>query len=244
MDDARREQVRARVEQLVRDGMPHPLAVAVAHGVLDLSDALERMARRQRVDRMMAEHDLSRALATQIALGHASLDDVLTRRRLEQLRATDWHRSVLDPGGGPLVLLMHGDKRLTARVAESAPYFVRLQPVDERGNAQGDPVDVHKLQLKIAYPVAAWKEFRKVLKRDKDLQANPLAPVPRPQDRFGCSDKRLFKLAERKVEVSATTLEGEVLRGTVAWFSRFEIGLAIKGGSVITVFRHALHALG
>jgi len=244
MDDARREQVRARVEQLVRDGMPHPLAVAVAHGVLDLSDALERMARRQRVDRMMAEHDLSRALATQIALGHASLEDVLTRRRLEQLRATDWHRSVLDPDGGPLVLLMHGDTRLMARVLDSAPYFVRLQPVDERGTTTGDPVEVHKLQLKIAYPVPAWKEIRKVLKRDKDLQANPLPPIPRPQDRFGCSDKRLFKLAERKVELSITPLEGEVLRGTVAWFSRFEIGLAIKGGAVITVFRHALHALG
>jgi sRNA-binding regulator protein Hfq len=42
------------------------------------------------------------------------------------------------------------------------------------------------------------------------------------------------------VEVTATTLEGEQLRGVVVWFGRYEFGLKLKGDAEITVFRHAL----
>ena len=33
------------------------------------------------------------------------------------------------------------------------------------------------------------------------------------------------------------------IRGVVAWFSRFEFGLRVRGGAEITIFRHALYDL-
>ena len=41
----------------------------------------------------------------------------------------------------------------------------------------------------------------------------------------------------------ATLLEGEQLRGRVAWLSRYEFGLAQDGAEVVTIFRHALDDL-
>ena len=78
--------VRARAEELVATGMPFQMAMAVASGRLQLNDALERMVRQDQVLRMMERHDLSRALATQIAMGHADLDVVLARRRMDEHR--------------------------------------------------------------------------------------------------------------------------------------------------------------
>jgi sRNA-binding regulator protein Hfq len=50
----------------------------------------------------------------------------------------------------------------------------------------------------------------------------------------------LFGYHDVGIEVVVTLLEGEVLRGIVAWFSRYEFALTVKGGVQVTVFRHAL----
>ena len=61
------------------------------------------------------------------------------------------------------------------------------------------------------------------------------------QDRYGCSDKRLFRYLDSAVTVAVTTLEGEVFTGKVAWMGRWEFGLKLEKSDVEVVFwRHAL----
>ena len=79
--------VRARVDELVTSGMPVAMAHAVANGRLDLNEALERLAQASEIERVMRDHDLSRALATQVVLGHADLQAYLIRRRFDEHRA-------------------------------------------------------------------------------------------------------------------------------------------------------------
>src|SRR4029078_7610104 len=73
--------IKARAEELHARGMPIQMATAVAHGRLDLNETLEKLGRRGGGDSTMEKHQLSRALATQIALKQASLEAVLARRR-------------------------------------------------------------------------------------------------------------------------------------------------------------------
>ncbi len=241
-DDAARE----RAQELVRTGMPPQMAHAVARGKMSLSDAVERMARRDQVNRLIEQHELSRALATQVALGQADLEVVLARRRLEDHRETNRERSVLiEREGSPdaLTFHLHGDRRLTATVLKVDRYDVLLQPHSRDGQAEAAPELVHKLQLKLAFDPRDYKMVRKGMKRHKVLQKQPLAPIERPQDRYGCSDKRLFRYVDGEVQVQATLLEGEILRGALTWFSRFELGMSVKGGGAVVLFRHALHDL-
>ena len=228
---------RARADELAARGMPIQMALAVAAGRIDLNEALQQLAQREEVSRLVEQHALSRALATQIVLQQAKLDDVLAARRLEKHRHDHRLRSVLDEhlvSGKPLGLLLHGKRRVVGNVLEVMPYEFRFKPED------GPEELIHKLHAKLAFEAESFKKVRKVVKFDKELEGAPRAPIERPKDRYGCSDRRLFRYLDEREEVFVTLLEGEQFKGTVEWFGRFEFGLHLKGETVVTVFRHAL----
>jgi sRNA-binding regulator protein Hfq len=230
---------RAKAEQLHQAGMPFQMAMAVAQGRLDLNEALERMSRKDRVNKLMERHDLSRALATQVAIGHADLELVLSRRRLEEHRSKFRDRTILVPGTPGITLVCHGGRVAMGAIVAVEPYLVLFQ---EEGSAE--PEAIHKLQVRYAYPTAEWKKVKKAVRVDKQAAADTTGPVIRPQDRYTCSDRRLFGYLDAKVTVEVTLLEGDSFHGEVTWFSRYEFGLKIKGDAEIAVFRHALVHIG
>lgn len=223
---------RAKAEALHKDGMPFQMAMAVAHGKLRLNDALERMARKQRAERLVEQHGLDNALATQVAMGHVQLEVVLRRRRRREHRDQNRDRTTLIEGKR-LTLGLHGRRSLSGTVGEVTSYLFGFAPDG------GEFEEIHKLQVRYAYSREDWKRAKKAIKTDKTL-AGPSEPVPRPQDRYGCSDKRLFRYHDQETEIAVTLLEGDVIRGKVAWFSRYEIGLAVRGDVGVVAFRHAL----
>ena len=236
----RREQTtpRERAEELHAKGIPFQLAMAVAHGRLDLSTALERLATREKVDRLMEQHDLSRALATQIAIGHASLDQVMARRRMEDHRRLHRNRSILLGSvetGEPVVVALHGGQR-----APGVVQSVRRYDFDFLPQGFDEPIEIRKLQVKFAYRPADWKALDRALGNDRAREKRPLSPAERPQDRFSLADKRLFQCMDKGQTVAVTLLEGEVIRGKVAWFGRWEFGLRLRGDAEVVIFRHAI----
>src|SRR5690606_1910729 len=154
-----------------------------AHGKLDLNEALERMAQKDRVQKLMRDHDLSRALATQVAMGHADLDQVLARRRLQQHREAHRDRTCLVEGA-EITLGLCGRGAVTGVVRAVEAYSFVFQ------EAGGEPAEMHKLQAKFAYAPQAWKVVRKALRVDKRAASHAREPALRPQDRYSCSDKR------------------------------------------------------
>lgn len=235
---------RQRAQELHEQGMPFQMAMAVAHGRMKLSDALERMAIQDRATKLMETHDLSRALAVQIAKGHADLDAILMRRRMEEYVVQAPLRSVLlevAESGQEIALALHDHRNLRGQITEVDRYSITAIPMEKKG--PGEPVEIHKLQIKLAYEPSQWKVVRKVLKTDKAVKAKGLGPIERPQDRYTCSTKRLFRYLDQELTVQATLLEGEILRGRVTWFSRYELGMEVKEGVEVTIFRHALHDL-
>lgn len=232
---------RERAQELARSGMPFQMAMAVAQGRMELNDALERLARRAEVERLMRKHDLNRALATQIAMGHADLEAFLAKRRMEQHREAHRDRSVLDTAledGVSRTFGVHGRRVLTGVVTATDAYHAHVQVEGE------EPEQLHKLQFKFAYAPGDWKRVKKAFRKDKALSKEPREPIPRPQDRYTISDKRLFRYLDQGVQVEVTLLEGEMVRGAVAWFGRYEFGMTVKGDVEVTIFRHALHHAG
>ncbi len=218
--------------------MPFQLAIAVAHGTLSLNDALERMARKDKVVRLMERHNLSQALANQVAIGHADLEHILVGQRFDAHRLANRDRSILVSGDQAVVLVCHGGRQVEGRIVAVEPYLVLLSP-----KGGGESEAIHKLQIKYAYSAAEWKRVKKSARGDR-RSSEAVSPVIRPQDRYTCSDRRLFGYVDRRVEVVVTLLEGDQVRGIVTWFGRYEFGLQLKSEAEIVVFRHALEHIG
>lgn len=196
------------------------------------------MAFQDEVQALMTRHELNRALATQIVLGQANLDQVLMRRRVEAHLLANRGRSILDTAAGDgreLTLGLHGHKSLRAKVRAVEKYDVVVVE-SETGAEQR----IHKLQLKYAYAPDDHKKVRKGMDYDKTRRDAVVEPIPRPQDRYACSDRRLGLALDRKLPVTAVTLEGECFTGEIAWVARYEFGVRTKGGGEVVVFRHAL----
>lgn len=230
-------EVKARADSLAAQGMPYQMAMAVAHGRMDLNEALERMARKDCVDALMERHTLSRALATQIALGHADLELVLSRRRLDEHRRTNRDRSVLVPET-KLVLQLNDGRAIKGRVRAVEPYQVVF------GDDGEEPQSLHKLEILYAYAPDDWKSIKRAIRSDKHAVRPAEAPALRPQDRYSCSDKRLFGYLDRSDEIQVVLVNGEVIRGKLAWFGRYEFGMRLRGEADLVVFRHALREVG
>jgi sRNA-binding regulator protein Hfq len=192
------------------------------------------MARKDRVTKLMERHDLSRALATQVAIGHADLDRVLARRRMETHRADNRDRTCLDPEAGPVAVQLAG-RLVKGTIQEVDAYTFTI---DVNGAAES----IHKLEARYGYAPGDWKAVKKAVKPDKkaDLEVRP---ATRPQDRHSCSDKRLFGYLDSGDEVLVTLIDGTTAKGKVTWFGRYEFGLEVKDGVAITVFRHALRSI-
>ncbi len=218
-------------------GIPQNLAHQVALGNLSLNDVLSRMATRAKVESLMKRHGLPKSLATQIALGQADLNHVLRKRRMSDHIAANRSRSILASAlasGEPVALGLHGKKALRGNITAMEQYEVTLK--DNTGTEH----TVHKLEIKYACAESESRAVRNQIKRDKDRSA-AAEPVWKPQDRYGCSDRRLFGVLDDGVPATVTTLEGDVFQGVVEWMGRWEFGMLLKKKNArVVVFRHAL----
>ncbi len=230
--------VRNEAARIAREtGIPQNLAHQVALGNLSLNEVLSRMATRAKVESLMKRHDLPKSLATQIALGQADLNHVLRKRRLAEHIEENRSRSILleaQASGETVLLGLHGKNTVRGVIESVDRYEVHVKDTD------GAEHTIHKLQIKYAIQDSEVRNARNQIKRDK-TRKEAAEPIWKPQDRYGCSDRRLFGVLDEAVPVEATTLEGDIFQGVVEWMGRWEFGMVLKRKNArVVVFRHAL----
>lgn len=237
---ARQELLKRAAELAAKAGIPEQDAWLIVNHKKTLAAVMDEMAFRARVETLMARHGLNRALATQVELGQASLPAILARRRIDEAFAQTRGHSVLEEtqrSGAELALGVHGHKLIRVRILAVDPY--EFDYVDLDTQTQGR---LHKLEAKFAYKPDDYKKVKRGITHDDERKNREVAPLPRPQDRYACSDRRLGEAWDAKTTVTATTLEGDRITGEIAWVSRYEFALRVKEKEVV-VFRHALDLL-
>jgi sRNA-binding regulator protein Hfq len=160
---------------------------------------------------------------------------------MEEHRNANRQRSILEDAlkeRRRLVLGLHGREEVAGEVQGIDTYSVQFLP-----KGAEEPRSIHKLQVKYAYWPSQEKRVHRLRSTDEKLERKPMNPLERPQDRYPCSDKRLFRYVDRRIAVDATLLEGEQFTGEIGWFSRYEFQMTHKGEPVVSVFRHALYDL-
>jgi len=131
-------------------------------------------------------------------------------------------------------LFLHGGERKTGRIQSDQTYEVDLL------THEGVVDRIHKVKVKLLCEAPKQEEVRKRLRSDDALKAAPEGPHFGPRYRHHIKNKTLYPLMNRQEVLFFTTLEGEVIRGVLTGFSRFEIYLSMKGGIPVVLLRHAV----
>ena len=220
-----------------RSGLPRNMAFQVAMGNMTLNEALEKLAFHDQVEKLIRRHAFPRSLATQIAMKQVELDVVLRKQRQETYMEENRLRSLLTESMEqklPITVLLHGQQRRTGQVLSVSAYEFELQD-----GKTGAVETIHKLQAQAGWEAKKNAQVLSALKRDK-AHAQLTGPIEKPQDRFHCSNRRLFQYMEDSTRLTVRLLEGDLVQGTVDWLGRWELGIKTKKGAVVTVFRHAM----
>ena len=124
------------------------------------------------------------------------------------------------------------------RIKANRTYEVDYLPLGADLRPCGELVTVHKLQFKFGTHVDHMPKIQSAIKLGV-LESRTVQPISKPQDRYFISDKKLFGWVNAGNAICVKTLEGEMVKGTLSWIGRWELGLDVNGGELI-VFRHAL----
>lgn len=230
-DETRAAQLR-KVEALVRDtGIAVPWAWSVVRGQLSLNEVLLRMSQQDKVSSIVSRHGVDKALATQVAKGQLELELLLRRKREKDHLALHLGRDPLGlaaENGTAMRLYLHGLRQLDGTVSAVDAFEFDLS------SAEGSQ-RLHKLQVKLMHPASMRGTV------GQSSQGRSAAePIPRPQERFALSNRRLFEAHDAGRTCRVESLEGDELRGLVTWVGRYEFGLGQSGGAELVVMRHAI----
>lgn len=137
----------------------------------------------------------------------------------------------------PWTFHLHGHRLVKARILENLTYDLK---VDIEG--QGEE-ELPKIQVKFLYPPDLSASIQSLVKSDAKVKRLELEAITGPGERFHVKNKSLFPLMKEREVVLFTLLEGEVIRGVVADFTRYDLTVNLKGGIPVTILRHSVYDL-
>ena len=132
---------------------------------------------------------------------------------------------------------LHSHRTERFRVTENLTYDLR---VDAGGLS---PENLPKLHVKFLYPASQAAAVAPHIKSDPRLRALQFNPVLSPAARQHVKNKSLFVLMKEREVVLFTLVEGEIVRGIVGDFSRYDITVQVKGGLPVVLLRHSIYDL-
>jgi hypothetical protein len=137
----------------------------------------------------------------------------------------------------PYILHLHGQQIIQARIVSTATYDLKIL------TNTNEIREIPKLQVKFLYLVDYKDAVQKRLKFDPKIKAAGIEPIISLSQRHHIKNKSLFPLMMQKEVIFLTLLEGEIVRGLIAGFSRYDITVHLKGGVPVTILRHSVYDL-
>jgi hypothetical protein len=135
------------------------------------------------------------------------------------------------------IFYLHGHKLLLAKVTQNDTYDVELTDKDSVSQT------IPKTQIKALHPSELNPSVQKRVKYDPKVKRLNLKPIITARSRHHIKNKSLYILMEEKQVMFFTLLEGDIIRGLIAGFTRYDITVHLKGGIPVTLLRHSVYDL-
>ncbi len=126
---------------------------------------------------------------------------------------------------------------VTAGILGNTTYDLKLAINGQAGKT------LPKTSVKMLYAADTADAVFKLIKSDKKVKALNLEPIISTKERHYVKNKSFFVLMKEKTVMFLTLLGGEVIRGIIDGFSRYDITVNLKGGLPVTVLRHSIYDL-
>jgi sRNA-binding regulator protein Hfq len=159
---------------------------------------------------------------------------------LQEYLDEKYHLSVFDTALSskePWDFHLHNHSIICARIVENRTYELEIESDDEVGRI------LPKTNVKFLYPTSSGAAVKPLIKTERKVKSLKLEPIPSPRNRYHIKNKSLFPLLRERKVILVTLLEGEIMRGIIADFSRYDITMKLKGGVPVTILRHAVYDL-
>ena len=137
----------------------------------------------------------------------------------------------------PWVLHIHNHIVFSTRIIENKRYDLEIE-----GDNRVEKV-LPKTNVKILYPNVLSETVGPLIKTEKGVENLKLEPILSPRARYHIKNKSLFPLMHENRVVFFTLIEGEIIRGIITDFSRYDITVNLKGSIPVTILRHAVYDL-
>lgn len=132
---------------------------------------------------------------------------------------------------------LHDHQVITAKVTRNLTYDVELTDQDQAAQT------IPKTRIKLFYPSDTIQAVQKAIKVDAKVKSLGLEPIVAARPRFHVKNKSLYVLMKERQVVFFTLLEGEIVRGLIADFTRYDITVHLKGQTPVTLLRHSIYNL-
>ncbi|OQY44773.1 MAG: hypothetical protein B6240_09915 [Desulfobacteraceae bacterium 4572_87] len=131
---------------------------------------------------------------------------------------------------------LHGHRIIRAEIRKNLTYDLKIKTDTQRSV-------LSKTDIKFLYPLEISKKVQSLLKADPKVAEAAMEPIIAPALRRHIKNKSLFPLMKERKVVFLTLLEGEIIKGLITGFSRYEITCSLKGGLPVSILRHAVYDL-
>ena len=132
---------------------------------------------------------------------------------------------------------LHGHRIIRAEIHKNLVYDLKIKSDDTQ------ELVLSKTDVKVLYPQEISKKVHTLLTTDPKITKATLEPIIAPALRHHIKNKSLFPLMKERKVVFFTLLEGEIIKGLITGFSRYEITCSLKGGLPVSILRHAVYDL-
>lgn len=132
---------------------------------------------------------------------------------------------------------LHGHRIIRAKILKNLVYDLKIESDDIQESV------LSKTDVKLLYPLEISEKVHPLLKTDPKVKKAALEPILAPALRHHIKNKSLFPLMKERKVALFTLLEGEIIKGLITGFSRYEIVCSLKGGLPVTILRHAVYDL-
>ena len=159
---------------------------------------------------------------------------------LKEYLAESYNTSVFDQAfesQEPWELHLHNHRIIKSKVQENSRYDLRLSTKET-----GEEL-LPKTDVKLLYPSDLSDSVRPLLKTDNKVRDLGLEQIISPRMRHHIKNKSLFPLIKERSVLFFTLLEGEIIKGLVTGFTRYEITVSLKGGTPVHILRHSIYDL-
>ena len=224
----------------LKSGIPVKFALRVASGTETLSEVLRELQLRDQLDSLVKRRELYAGYANEVLKGNWTVARARLETRLKQIKRTpDYSRcyfAELAAAGQSAGVALVRRRLLVGQVAQNRPFEVVIR------DREGTEETILKHNIKFYFDAGDKKRVMKQVKWGPGDSVE-VDFLKRIQNRKDVKARVFLEAMEGASAVSWKSVEGDLVRGTVAWFGRFEVALELPRGQRVVVMRHAVDAV-